>query len=131
MLSSSQAFVGVASKVVQQNVPVVVAMQYEVTNSTASRFALRFYQQLAANDPVDIAAQYGRRAIALGSTQYRKRDFATPVIFMRVQDGYLFRRDTQQKQSIKKPEDAPSNLFMLSNSQFENLTGSGDIIIHH
>lgn len=92
MLSSSQAFVGVASKVVQQNIPVVVAMQYEVTNSTASRFALRFYQQLAANDPVDIAAQYGRRAISLGPTQYRKRDFATPVIFMRVQDGYLFKR---------------------------------------
>jgi len=97
MLSSSQAFVGVASKVVQQNVPVVVAMQYEVTNSTASRFALRFYQQLAANDPVDIATQYGRRAIALGSTQYRKRDFATPVIFMRVQNGYLFQREAEAK----------------------------------
>ena len=89
-LSSSQAFVGVASKLVQQNVPVVVAMQYEVTNSTASRFALRFYQQLAEEDPVDIAAQYGRRAIALGSMQYRRRDFATPVIFMRVQNGHLF-----------------------------------------
>jgi CHAT domain len=90
MLSASQAFVGVASKVVQQNVPVVVAMQYEVSNSTASRFARRFYQQLAEGDAVDIAAQYGRRAIALGPTQYRKRDFATPVIFMRVPDGHLF-----------------------------------------
>ncbi|MCL1474881.1 CHAT domain-containing protein [Argonema antarcticum] len=99
MLSSSQAFVGVASKVVQQNVPVVVAMQYEVTNSTASRFALRFYQQLAAEDPVDIAVQYGRRAIALGSMQYGKRDFATPVIFMRVQDGYLFKRQSMTKNS--------------------------------
>ena len=96
MLSSSQAFVGVASKVVQQNVPVVVAMQYEVTNSTASRFALRFYQQLAAEDPVDIAVQYARRAIALGAMQYRKRDFATPVIFMRVQDGHLFKRQGTQ-----------------------------------
>ncbi|MFM6189698.1 CHAT domain-containing protein, partial [Planktothrix sp.] len=97
MLSSSQAFVGVASKVVQQNVPVVVAMQYEVTNSTASRFARRFYQQLAAGDPVDIATQYGRRAISLGPTQYRKRDFATPVIFMRVQNGYLFQHQAEAK----------------------------------
>ena len=103
MLSSSQAFVGVASKVVQQNVPVVVAMQYEVTNSTARRFALRFYQQLAAEDPVDIAAQYGRRAIALGPTQYRKRDFATPVIFMRVRDGYLFKRQSASSQSNQQP----------------------------
>ncbi|MGC1195589.1 MAG: CHAT domain-containing protein, partial [Geitlerinemataceae cyanobacterium] len=70
MLSASQAFVGVASSIVAQNIPVVVAMQYEVTNSTAKQFALHFYQQLAADDPVDIAAQCGRRSIALGSTQY-------------------------------------------------------------
>lgn len=99
MLSTSQAFVGAASRIVQQNIPVVVAMQYEVTNSTASRFARHFYQQLAVDDPVDIAAQYGRRAIALGSTQYRKRDFATPVIFMRVQDGYLFKRQETEGES--------------------------------
>ncbi|CBN55057.1 MULTISPECIES: tetratricopeptide repeat protein [Kamptonema] len=114
MLSSSQAFVGVASKVVQQNVPVVVAMQYEVTNSTASRFALRFYQQLAAEDPVDIAVQYARRAIALGPTQYRKRDFATPVIFMRVRDGYLFKRQSASSQSNQQPDSSltgiPENL---------------------
>jgi tetratricopeptide (TPR) repeat protein len=78
---------------VEQNIPVVVAMQYEVSNSTASRFARRFYQQLAAEDPADIAAQEGRYTIALGPTQDRKRDFATPVIFMRVQDGYLFKHE--------------------------------------
>ncbi len=99
MLSASQAFVGLASRVVQQNIPVVVAMQYEVSNATASRFARRFYQQLAEDDPVDIAAQYGRRAIALGPTQYRKRDFATPAIFMRVTDGYLFKRQDGQVES--------------------------------
>lgn len=110
-LSTSQAFVGLASRVVQQNIPVVVAMQYEVSNATASRFARRFYQQLAEDDPVDIAAQYGRRAIALGPTQYRKRDFATPVIFMRVPDGYLFTRPgsksaTQAEQAYDNEEQA-------------------------
>lgn len=93
-LSASQAFVGVASRVVQQNIPVVVAMQYEVTNNTALRFALKFYQQLAAGDPVDMAAQYGRRAVAL-NTQYKRRDFATPVLFMRVADGHLFARSSK------------------------------------
>lgn len=104
-LSASQAFVGLASRVVQQNIPVVVAMQYEVSNATASRFARRFYQQLAEDDPVDIAAQYGRRAIALGPTQYRKRDFATPVIFMRVQDGYLFNRPGSESVAQTEDED--------------------------
>lgn len=90
MLSASKAFVGVASKIVGQNIPVVVAMQYEVTNSTAKLFALSFYEQLAKDQPVDIAVQCGRQDIAFGSLQYRKRDFATPVIFMGVDNGYLF-----------------------------------------
>jgi formylglycine-generating enzyme required for sulfatase activity len=101
-LSASQAFVGVASRVVQQNIPVVVAMQYEVSDTIASRFAHRFYKQLAEGDPVDIAAQYGRRAISLSSAQYKKRDFATPVIFMRVENGYLF-------QTYKEEAPAPSS----------------------
>jgi hypothetical protein len=92
-LSASQAFVGVASRIVQQNIPVVVAMQYEVSNTTATRFALRFYQRLAEGQPVDIAAQEGRYGVALGPAQYNSRDFATPVIFMRVRDGHLFSRN--------------------------------------
>ena len=102
-LSASQAFVGVASRVVQQNIPVVVAMQYDVSDTITSRFANRFYRQLAEGDPVDIAAQYGRRAISLSpAAQYEKRDFATPVIFMRVENGYLF-------QTYKEEPPAPSS----------------------
>ena len=118
MLSSSQAFVGLASRVVQQNIPVVVAMQYEVSNATASRFARRFYQQLAEDDPVDIAAQYGRRAIALGPTQYRKRDFATPVIFMRVPDGYLFNRpDSKSAAQAEQAYDDENKARIIQNVQ--------------
>ncbi|MBD0345695.1 MAG: CHAT domain-containing protein, partial [Coleofasciculus sp. Co-bin14] len=103
--SASKAFVGVAAKCHQQNIPVVVAMQYEVSNMTAKRFALRFYRQLAKDDPVDIAAQVGRKAITFGPTQYRKRDFATPVIFMRVEDGYLF----ELPKVLESPDDSVSN----------------------
>ncbi|WP_199295852.1 CHAT domain-containing protein [Trichocoleus sp. FACHB-591] len=112
MLSASQAFAGVASRVVQMNIPVVVAMQYEVSNSSASRFARKFYDRLAKGDPVDIAAQNGRQSIALGPTQFRKRDFATPVIFMRVQDGYLFQRpeDNPTAQTSSSTSASASNL---------------------
>jgi hypothetical protein len=89
-LSDSEAFVGVASRVVQQNIPVVVAMQYKVSNITASIFARSFYEEIAKGKPVDQAAQIGRRRIALSPMQNKSRDFATPVLFMRVQDGHLF-----------------------------------------
>ena len=99
-LSPSKAFTGVASKVVQQNIPVVVAMQYEVTNDTAIEFVSRFYWELAEGCPVDVAAQLGRRAIANGANLHRTRDFATPVIFMRVRDGHLFQHEDIKPEAV-------------------------------
>ncbi|MEM7118603.1 MAG: CHAT domain-containing protein [Chloroflexota bacterium] len=109
-LSAAQAFVGVASRIVQQNIPVVVSMQYKVSNQTAVRFARRFYEQLLAEHPVDRAAQNGRRAITLDpQQQYNSRDFATPTLFMRVKNGHLFQypiednRDEATTNRIAKP----------------------------
>jgi hypothetical protein len=89
---SAQAFASVSSKVVQMNIPVVLAMQYLVPILVANQFTSCFYQQIARGYPVDIAAQLGRLAIALEPPYYESRDFATPVVFMRGQDGYLFPR---------------------------------------
>jgi hypothetical protein len=89
-LSSWQAFTGTASQLVDQNVPIVIAMQYQVSNITASRFAVEFYKQLAAGAAVDAAVQEGRRMISLGMYGYDQRDFATPVLFMRARQGYFF-----------------------------------------
>jgi tetratricopeptide (TPR) repeat protein len=97
MQSESEAFRGVAAKIVGQNIPVVVAMQYEVANATASVFSSEFYKRLGKGEPVDIAAQNGRWMIGL-ETQYINRDFATPVIFMNVQDGYLFTTKITEEQ---------------------------------
>jgi hypothetical protein len=120
MLSASQAFAGVASRVVQMNIPVVVAMQYEVSNISASRFARKFYERLAKGDPVDIAAQNGRRSIALGPTQFRKRDFATPVIFMRVRDGYLFQ---QPSDKLSEQQVDPSRRVVEANMKLGTVEG--------
>jgi len=89
-LSSSQAFVGIASQTVQQSVPIVIAMQYELSNVIAQRFMIEFYKRLAQGEAVEKAVQEGRRKIALGPQSYTTRDFATPVIFMSTQEGYLF-----------------------------------------
>jgi hypothetical protein len=67
-------------------------MQYLVPIYIANQFTSCFYEQVAKGYPVDVAAQLGRLAIALEPPHYESRDFATPVIFMRGQDGYLFRR---------------------------------------
>ena len=107
MQSSSQAFVGVASKVVQQKIPVVVAMQYEVSNSIASRFARLFYEKLGEGEPVDIAVQQGRKEIDY-SLKERKHEFATPVLFMRVPNGHLFNWEQEQRLTDEPPQPAES-----------------------
>ena len=55
---------------------------------------------------MDIAAQFGRKQISLESTRFNRRDFATPVIFMRVEDGNLFVNIPTQgeSQEISPPE---------------------------
>jgi hypothetical protein len=88
-LSASELFVGIASQVVEQNIPVVVGMQYKVSNSSAQRFTSSFYKCLYEGEPVDEAVQESRRFIAQRSS-YSEPDFATPVLFMQVQDGHLF-----------------------------------------
>ncbi|MBK8987473.1 MAG: CHAT domain-containing protein [Chloroflexi bacterium] len=117
-----QAYTGVAARVVGQNIPVVVAMQYKVTNSAATRFALRFYQQLAAGDPVDRAAQYGRRVLGLQKA-YATHDFATPVLYMRVRDGRLFQRrltNTTPPLAIQNEQKLRDALWQLNFSQQRN-----------
>lgn len=89
LLSAAQAFTGVASQIVQQQIPVVVAMQYGISNHIARKFAAEFYKRLAELKPVDTAAQEGRNHI---SDFNASRNFATPVLFMRVENGHLFER---------------------------------------
>ena len=97
--SAYEAFKGVASKIVAQSIPVVVAMQYKVQNATANAFSTEFYRRLAKGEPVDIAAQNGRHYVAL-KTYYLGNDFATPVIFMSVEDGCLFQKEEVQKKIV-------------------------------
>jgi CHAT domain-containing protein len=84
---TTQAYRDVASRIVQHNIPVVVAMQYEISNKSAVAFAKEFYRQLAAKKGVDTAVQEGRKGIDL---VHESRDFATPVVFMLGRDGRFF-----------------------------------------
>jgi hypothetical protein len=92
--SSCEAFAGVASQIVQQGMPVVVAFQHEISNAKARVFAREFYGRLMKQKPdaVDQAVQEGRNAMA-NVDWHESRDFATPMLYMRVRDGRLFTRE--------------------------------------
>lgn len=83
-------FAGVASALVLGGVPAVVAMRRPISDRAAIAFSKALYRELAAGEPVDAAVAEGR--LAIYRTDYSSPEWATPALFMRLQDGCLFRQ---------------------------------------
>ena len=86
-VSSDDPFAGVASSLVQREIPAVVAMQFEITDRAAITFAGEFYSALADGYAVDAALAEARKAIY---ADHNDVEWGTPVLFMRVPDGRIF-----------------------------------------
>ena len=84
----STPFGGVATALVRQGVPAVVAMQRPVPDRLAIALAKSFYPNLAEGVPVDAAVSEGRRQMYFEDRN--SLDWAIPVLFMRSPDGALF-----------------------------------------
>jgi len=87
--NSLQGFLGIAPQLVQRGIPAVVAMQYSVLIKTAKTFFEEFYDAVAAHKPVDWAVQWARNQISI-EHGLDNREFATPVLYMRAEDGNIF-----------------------------------------
>ena len=80
-------FAGVASSLVQRQIPAVIAMQFEITDRAAITFARWLYESLADGYPVDSALAEARKAIYADRNDL---EWGTPVLLMRVRDGRIF-----------------------------------------
>ena len=87
-ISSNQAMKGTVSNLVRKGIPAAVAMQYTILDSTAKLFTSEFYKTIALGFPVDKAIQSTRNAISQ-DVGLDKRDFGTPVLYMRAKDGMI------------------------------------------
>lgn len=85
--SHDDPFAGTAQRLVQQGIPAVIAMQFEVADETAIAFAQEFYAAIADRYPVDAALTEARKAI---STEAQGAEWGTPVLYMRAPDGHIF-----------------------------------------
>ena len=80
-------FSGVATSLMEREIPAVIGMQFEITDRSAIVFASEFYAALTDGYPVDSAMAEARLAIYADENDV---EWATPVLFMSVQDGVLF-----------------------------------------
>jgi CHAT domain-containing protein len=85
----AQGFSGLAPRLQQRGLPAVLAMQYKVKMKTARVVLEEFYGAAAARKPLDFAVQQARNAVSL-DFGLDNREFATPVLYSRVEDGRIF-----------------------------------------
>ena len=81
-------FTGVATALVQSGIPVVLGMQFPISDPAAIRFSDLVYQSLAKGDSLDTATAIGR--LALHAEDGRSLEWGTPVLFSRTTDARIF-----------------------------------------
>ena len=87
--STHDLFSSTAATLVRRGTPAVVAMQYEITDDAAKEFGRAFYEAIADDSPVDIAVAEARKSLSIQMSS--TLEWGTPVLFMRTDDGVLFR----------------------------------------
>lgn len=97
--SRSDPFAGAAQSLVQQGVPAVIAMQFEITDEAAITLAHEFYAALTDGYPVEAALTEARRAVF---AQDNDVEWGTPVLYLRAPDGYIF--DLEQTPDERRRE---------------------------
>ncbi|MBP7146989.1 MAG: CHAT domain-containing protein [Acidobacteria bacterium] len=85
--SRADIFAGAAQCLVQQGIPAVIAMQFEITDEAAIELAHEFYRALADGCPVDTALAEARKCVF---AQGNDIEWGTPVLYMRAPDGVIF-----------------------------------------
>lgn len=85
--SKVDPFAGVAQSLIQQGIPAVIAMQFEITDEAAITFSHEFYTALTDGYPVDAALAEARAAIF---AQINDLEWGTPVLNSRAADGVIF-----------------------------------------
>ena len=80
-------FAGVAQSLIQQGMPAVVAMQFEITDDAAVIFAHELYAAITDGFSLEAALTEARGAIRDAGNP---TEWGTPVLYSRAPDGRLF-----------------------------------------
>ncbi|HEU5000267.1 MAG TPA: CHAT domain-containing protein [Lapillicoccus sp.] len=88
-VNETDPYAATAIALVDNGIPAVVAMQFEISDKAAIAFSNATYLALTSSQPVDGAVTLARQAILTTS----RNEWATPVLYLRTSDGTLFAWD--------------------------------------
>ena len=106
---------GVAPSLVRAGIPAVVGMQYSVYDASAVAFSKMLYLALSRVDTIDEAMAEARGAI-LNLNLPTGRDFATPVLYMRIAEGHELGLRAALALPAATPPAAPSGAVRTGSS---------------
>jgi len=107
--SLANPFAGTATTLIQQGIPAVVAMQFSISDATAVKFAGEFYAAVADGLPVDMAVTEARVGIFSDEDHL---EWGTPVLFMRSDDGALFKIGGATEEIEDRKKKKPSRVAL-------------------
>jgi len=113
--SRTDPFAGTAQSLVQQGIPAVIAMQFEVSDDAAVVIAHEFYGAVADGYPADAALAEARKALFATGNGI---EWGTPVLYLRAPDGKIFdiaRRPRRSRPAVvtKPPEPGTASPVVL------------------
>lgn len=102
-------FSGIAQRlmVTSNRLLAAVAMQYQMADESASAFSESFYEALADNYPVEAAVVEGRKGILSrypDQDPFAASDWATPVLFMRSDNGYVLHASQEESEKMTETD---------------------------
>ena len=96
--AKNNAYTGVAQKLLQKSsIPAVLAMQYKINDKAAITFATKFYEALTNDYPIEAALTQARIGIKNDGNEV---EWATPVLYMRSDDGRIKKESDEGAISI-------------------------------
>ncbi len=142
---SGRGFVGMVPSILMAGAPAVIAMQYEIADGVAKRFAESFYDTLTAGDvagQVDAATSLARSDCYTNFKEQDWRGFGTPILYLHAKDGFIFElaQDEKDKNGPEKveavkvqcPEPPKPDESLLHDHRYDStntLVGSADSLL--
>jgi WD40 repeat protein len=112
---------GIAQTLMQQGIPAILGMSYEISDNASIELARTFYRELSYGMPVDAAVNEARKAVDMAMT--KSLQWGTPVLYMRSPDGVLF--DVDSKEIHSEPVATPGEqqkLYVTDNTRSSDPT---------
>ena len=88
---TDEPFSSLSAAIVEQGIPAVIAMQFQISDEAAILFSEEFYSGIVDGLPIEAAVTEARRSIFFSGNRI---EWATPVLFLRSKTGALFDWET-------------------------------------